>query len=160
MEALLYALGAVSLVAGVAGVVLPVLPGSLLLALGAFLVAWAEGFTRVSGWTVALAVVLSLAIWGVDLLASALGAKAFGASRWAVLGASVGLVVGLLVLGPIGIVIGPAIGAVALEYWKNPDLRRAARAGAGAFLGFVVGSVVKVALAMVVVGIVVAAVVW
>lgn len=160
MTALLYGLGALALALGVAGVVLPVLPGSLLLAAGALLVAWAEDFTRVSGWTVALVAVLSLALWGLDVVASALGAKVSGASRWAALGASLGLVVGVLTLGPIGLLVGPAVGAIALEYWKDPDWRRASRAGAGAFVGFLVGSVVKVAVAVGIVGIVVVALVW
>lgn len=160
MTTVLYALGAVALVLGVAGVVLPVLPGALLLAAGALLVAWAEDFTRVSGWTVALVGVLAVGLWALDLVAAALGAKVTGASRWAAAGASLGLVVGVLTLGPVGLLLGPAVGAVALEYWKDPDLRRAARAGAGAFVGFVVGSVVKVTLAFGIVGIVAAALVW
>lgn len=159
MEILLYALGAAALVAGVAGVVLPVLPGSVLLVAGAVLVAWAGDFQRVGWGTVAVAAVLSVAIWAVDWLASVLGAKAFGASGWAVAGAGVGLLVGFF-LGLPGIVLGPAVGAIAFEYARNPDVKRALKAGAGAFLGFVLGSAVKVALAFAVVGAVALALVW
>ncbi len=148
---LLYAAGALALLAGLAGVVLPVLPGSLLLFGGAVLVAWAEGFTRVGWPTLLVAGVLAAAIWAVDWLASALGAKVSGASKWAVAGATVGLLVGMF-FGPAGILLGPAVGAVALEYWKDPDFEKALRAGAGTFVGFLVGSVVKVALAFVLVG--------
>ena len=67
------------------------------------------------GWgTVAIAVVLGVVIWLVDFAAAALGAKAFGASRRSIVGASVGLVVGLF-LGPMGIVLGPIVGAVAVR---------------------------------------------
>jgi hypothetical protein len=151
MAWLLYAAGALALVLGVAGVVLPVLPGSVLLLAGAVLVAWAGDFALV-GWPT-LAVVGSLAalIWAVDWVAAALGAKASGASRWAVLGASLGLLVGLF-LGPAGLLLGPAVGAVLLEYWQDPDFEKALRAGAGAFLGFLLGSVVKVTLAFVLIG--------
>lgn len=159
MEILLYVLGAAALVAGVAGVVLPVLPGSLLLVAGAVLIAWAGDFTRVGWGTVIAAAALSLAIWAVDGLASLLGARAFGASRWAVAGAGVGLLVGLF-LGVPGIVLGPAVGAVVFEYARNPDMKRALHAGVGAFLGFVLGSVVKIALAFVVVGILAVALIW
>ena len=152
MEILLYVLGAVALVAGVAGVVLPVLPGSALLVLGAVLVAWAEGFTRVSGWTVAACAAIGIAIWVVDFAAGVLGAKAFGASKWAVIGAALGLLVGMF-LGLPGIVLGPAVGAVVLEYARNPSFERAMKAGFGAFLGFVLGSAVKVALSFVLVGV-------
>lgn len=159
METLLYALGAVALVVGIAGVVLPALPGSALLVGGALLIAWAEGFTRVSGWTVAACAALGAVIWAVDFAAAALGAKAFGASRWAVLGAGLGLLVGLS-LGLPGILVGPALGAISLEYLRDPDFDRALRAGVGTFLGFVLGSVVKVTLAFVLVGVVVLALVF
>jgi len=152
VEIVLYLLGALALVAGLAGVVLPVIPGSALLVGGALLVGWADGFTRVSGWTVAVCAVIGAAIWVVDFAAGVLGAKAFGASKWAVIGSAVGLVVGLF-LGLPGIVLGPAIGALAFEYMRDPNFDRALRAGAGAFVGFVLGSAVKVALAFILVGV-------
>ena len=152
MEILLYVLGAAALVAGVAGVVLPAIPGSLLLVVGAVLVAWAEHFTRVSGWTVALCAAIGVAIWVVDLAAGILGARAFGASRWAVVGASLGLVVGMF-LGLPGIVLGPAVGAIVLEYARDPNFERALKAGVGAFVGFVLGTAVKVSLAFALVGV-------
>ena len=159
MEILLYVLGAAALVAGIAGVVLPAIPGSALLVVGAVLVAWAEGFTRVSGWTVALCAAIGVAIWVVDLAAGILGAKAFGASRWAVLGAGLGLVAGMF-LGLPGIVLGPAVGAIVLEYARDPNFERALKAGVGAFLGFVLGGAVKVSLAFVLVGVLVLALVY
>ena len=151
MEWVLYALGAVALLLGLAGVVLPVLPGSLLLFGGALLVAWAGGFALVGWPTLTVVGLLAAIIWAVDWVAAALGAKATGASRWAVAGASLGLLVGLF-LGPVGIVLGPAVGAVLLEYWQDPDFERALKAGVGTFVGFLLGSVVKVTLAFVLVG--------
>lgn len=159
MELLLYALGAVALLVGLAGVVLPAVPGSLLLVAGALLVGWAEGFTRVSRWTVAACAAIGVLIWAVDLAAGALGAKAFGASKWAVIGSAVGLVAGLF-LGLPGIVLGPPIGALAFEYARDPSFERALRAGVGAFLGFVLGSAVKIALAFVLVGVLVVAIIF
>ncbi len=151
MAWILYALGALTLLLGVAGVVLPVLPGSLLLLGGALLVAWAGDF-RLVGWPTLLVVgLLAAVIFAVDWVAAALGAKASGASRWAVVGATLGLVVGLF-LGPAGIILGPAVGAILLEYWRDPDFERALRAGAGAFVGFLLGGVVKVTLAFVLIG--------
>jgi len=159
MELLLYALGAVALLVGLAGVVLPAVPGSLLLVAGALLVGWAEGFTRVSRWTVAACAAIGVLIWAVDLAAGVLGAKAFGASKWAVIGSAVGLLAGLF-LGLPGIVLGPVIGALAFEYARDPNFERALRAGVGAFLGFVLGSAVKIALAFVLVGVLVVAIVF
>jgi uncharacterized protein YqgC (DUF456 family) len=71
-------------------------------------------------------------------------------------GSAVGLVVGLF-LGLPGIVLGPAVGALAFEYAKDPNFGRAAKAGVGTLVGFVVGTAVKVALAFVLLGVVAAA---
>jgi len=154
MHVLAYVLGFTLLVAGILGVVLPVIPGSLLLVAGTVLVGWANGFVGVGWGTIAFSVVIAAMVWSVDLVAAALGTKLAKASRWAVLGAGIGLLVGLF-FGPIGIILGPAVGAVAFEYARNPDARHALRAGAGAFLGFVLGSVVKITLSMILLGIVV-----
>ncbi len=154
MHALAYVLGFAALAVGIVGVVLPVLPGSVLLVVGAVLIAWADGFTRVGWGTVILSALIGALIWGVDLAAAALGARVAKASKWAVIGAGVGLLVGLF-LGLPGIILGPAVGAIAFEYLHDPDTRRALRAGTGAFIGFLLGSVVKIALAMVVVGVIV-----
>ena len=153
MEIALYVLGGVAFVAGLAGLFLPVLPGSLLLALGVLLMAWASGFTVIGWGTVVAAAVIGLVMWVADHVAGVLGARAFGSSRWAMIGSAVGVVVGLF-FGLPGIVLGPPVGAVAFELWRDPDLGRAARAGVGALVGFLVGSVVKIALAFVLVGLV------
>ena len=155
---ILYVLGALTLLVGLAGLVLPALPGAPLLVFGVFLVAWAEGFTRVGWPTIAFSAVLAGLIVAVDFLASALGAKAFGASKWAVIGAAVGMLVGLF-LGLPGILLGPGVGAIVFEWLRNPNFARALRAGAGATIGFVVGGALKVALGFVLVGAVVLALV-
>lgn len=145
MEIALYTVGALALATGLAGLVLPALPGAPLMLAGVLLVAWAGGFAALGWGTIALAVVLTGLMIAVDWAAGALGAKAFGASRWAMLGAALGAVVGLF-FGLPGILLGPIAGGIAFQYWKDPDFERALRAGAGVFIGFVVGSAVKVAL--------------
>jgi hypothetical protein len=159
VEIALYVLGFALVVLGIAGLVLPAIPGAILVFAGAVVVAWAEGFTRVGWVPLAFIGILSAAIFAVDFLAAALGAKAFGASGWSILGASVGLLAGLF-LGLPGILLGPPVGAIAFEYARNPDMKEAAKAGAGAFLGFVLGSAAKVALAFVALGVLVLALVF
>ncbi len=153
MSIALYVAGVVLLAAGVAGLVLPILPGAVLLVAGVVALAWAGDFVILGWGTVAFAGGMGLAITAVDWVASILGAKAFGASKWAVIGSAVGLVVGLF-LGLPGIILGPAVGALAFEYAKDPNFERALKAGVGAFLGFVVGSVLKVTLAFALIGVV------
>jgi len=147
MEVLLYALGALALAAGLAGLVLPVLPGAPLLLAGVLLLAWAGHFAVVGWGTVVAAAAVSVLILAVDWAAGVLGARAFGASPWAMVGALAGALIGLF-LGIPGVILGPVAGSIALEYWKDPNFERAAKAGIGVLLGFVVGTAVKVALGL------------
>lgn len=151
MTILLYVLGVLALLAGLVGVVVPVLPGAVALWGGVLLIAWAGQFQLVGAPTLAVTGLLAALMVAADWVASALGARAFGASRWAVLGSTVGLLVGLA-FGPVGILAGPVAGAVVLELWKDPDLEKALKAGLGTFIGFLVGSVVKVVLAFLLLG--------
>ncbi len=153
MEIALYALGALFLAAGAAGLLVPVLPGAPLLFLGVLALAWAGHFARLGWGTLAAAGLIAAAIAAVDWIAGALGARAFGASRWGMAGAVAGGVVGLF-FGLPGILLGPAVGAIAFELWKDPDVARAARAGLGVAVGYVLGTAVKVALGTMLLGIV------
>ncbi|HEU4382958.1 MAG TPA: DUF456 domain-containing protein [Anaeromyxobacteraceae bacterium] len=152
MTALLYVLGSVALLLGLAGVVLPGLPGSLFLVAGVVLIGWAGNFAVVGWPTIAVAAVLGIAIAAVDWLAGIMGARAFGASTWAMVGGAVGLLVGIF-FGLPGVLLGPAVGAFAFEMVKDPKLKQAAKSGVGALVGFVVGSVVKVAFAFFLLGV-------
>jgi uncharacterized protein YqgC (DUF456 family) len=144
--ALLYAIGFVAIGVGLAGLLLPAMPGAPVIFLGLVSIAWADGFTRI-GWPGLLVLgLLSVLVSVVDTISGVGGARRFGASRWGMLGALLGALVGLP-LGLIGLAAGPLIGAVAFEYLKDPDFRRASRVGAGTLIGFVVGTAVKYALA-------------
>lgn len=153
---LLWVLGALLILVGLSGTVLPLIPGIPLMMAGMLLGAWAEGFVRV-GW-VALVVLgmLTLLSLLVEAAAAALGARRVGASRAAVLGAAVGALLGFFG-GIVGILVGPFIGAVAGELLARPDATRAMRVGMGAWVGFILGTVAKVAIAFMMLGIFIAA---
>lgn len=152
MNPLLSLAGVGLIVVGLVGLLLPALPGTLFIVLGIGAIALADGFARIGPWTLALVAVIGLATWAVDALSGVFGARVAGASRWGVVGGFVGLLAGLA-FGLPGIILGPALGATAFEYWKDPDLRRAGRAGAGVLVGFVVGNIVKYALAFTMIGV-------
>jgi uncharacterized protein YqgC (DUF456 family) len=145
------ALGIVLVAAGLAGLILPALPGMPLVFAGAVAIAAADGFTRVGYVSLAVLAVLAAAGMVLDHLAGVLGARRFGASRWGIIGSLAGLVVGLP-FGLVGIVFGPALGALALEFARDRELRRAARAGTGVLVGFVLGTIGKYAIASVMIG--------
>ncbi len=150
MHILLWLLAALVVVVGLAGTVLPMLPGVPLVFAGLLLAAWVDGFAHV-GWPLLLVLaLLTLLSLVVDVAASSLGAKGAGAGRAAMLGAAVGTLVGLF-FGLAGLVIGPFLGAAAGQFLVRQNVTEAGRAGVGAWVGFVLGSLAKLALGLVMV---------
>jgi uncharacterized protein len=148
----LWLLAILLIAAGLAAIVLPVLPGAPLLFAGLLLAAWAENFSYVGLWTLVALAVLVLATHGVDFWATMFGAKRFGASKRAVIGALIGSIVGVF-LGIPGVLFGPFIGAVIGELLAQRSLTAATRAGMGATVGLVLGAALKLALAFAMIGI-------
>ena len=146
MTVVLWVIAAVLVAVGLAGILLPALPGTILIFAGLLLAAWADGFTRVGGCVLAIIGLLAAASYAVDFVASALGVKRMGASPRAMVGAALGTLLGLA-FGLPGLIVGPFMGAVLAELSAHRDLRRAGRAGVAAWIGFLVGAVVKVAIA-------------
>src|SRR4030095_7845120 len=119
---LLYWLLAILLVAiGLAGVVLPAIPGAPLIFAGLFVAAWGEDFVYVRKWPLTLLVLLARLTYGVDFWATVFGAKRFGASKRAIVGALIGTIVGLF-LGLPGVLFGPFICAGIGELSGHPQL--------------------------------------
>lgn len=152
---LLFALAVVLVLAGVVGMVLPVLPGELLLFGGLFAAAWAEDFEHIGpGWLAVLLLMAALA-WLADFAAGALGVRLFGQGRasrraeiGALLGGFAGLFFGASGLLP-GLFLGPFVGAVIgeLSAQGNRNLRQAGKAGLGAALGVALGAALSIAFA-------------
>jgi uncharacterized protein YqgC (DUF456 family) len=156
MSVLLW-IGGVALVgAGIAGIVFPALPGHVLIFAGLLLAAWANDFTRVGPWTLTAIGIVGAASYFVDIVAAALGARHVGASRSAVAGAALGTLLGIP-FGLPGVVFGPLVGAVLGELSVNRQFGRAAGVGMAAWIGFLIGTAVKVGLAFLMIGIFVAA---
>jgi len=137
---------------GLAGIVMPALPGTILVWAGLSLAAWIDGFTRVGTGTLALLGALVLLSYGVEFGAAALGARKFGASRQAITGAALGTLVGMF-FGLPGILLGPFAGAVLGEYAHRRNLGQAGRVGIGAWIGFALGVAGKIAIAFAMLGI-------
>lgn len=155
----LWILTALLMAAGLAGAVLPVLPGAALVLAGAVLGAWIDGFERVGGWTLGVLVALAILSWVLDYVAALLGAKKVGASRLALIGAAVGTVAGLM-FGIVGVFVLPFIGAALGEYIARRDHQAAARVGLATGLGLLLALVAKVVIAFMMIGLFVAALIF
>ena len=151
-DAALWLLALLLVLAGIAGAVLPAIPGAPLVFGGLLLGAWIDGFAKVGWVPLVLIALLGGATVAVDLAATALGARRAGASPLALVGAALGTVVGLF-LGFVGVLVGPFVGAALGEYVARRDLRQAGRAGLGTWLGIVLGGAAKIALMLAMVGV-------
>ena len=156
---LLYALSALLILVGLAGIVLPALPGLPIVFAGMLLAAWTGDFELISGWTVAVLAVLTLIAMSLDFIAGLLGAKRVGASKLALLGAALGTVVGLF-FGLLGLILGPFVGAVLGELAHGREAAKSMKVGLGTWLGMAFGAIVKLTLAFVMLGIFVFALIF
>ena len=147
-----WVLAALIVVGGLVGTIVPALPGVPLVFAGLLLGAWAGNFIQVSWTTVGILGALTILAWLIDFLAAALGAKRLGASQRAFWGAAFGAVVGMF-FGIPGIVLGPFVGAVVAEISAGRSVHQASRAGYGAWIGVVLGTAAKLAIAFLMVGV-------
>lgn len=129
---------------GLIGALVPVLPGTPLIFLAALGHKLWLGDRSVSWWIIGLLGLVTSLTLLVDFLASAYGAKKMGATWRGAVGAAVGGILGMLWL-PFGLIIGPFLGATLLEMATGKEWREAGKAGVGATLGFLAGTVGKVA---------------
>lgn len=147
----LWLLSATLIVAGLAGTVLPAVPGTALVLAGIVLAAWIDDFTRVGGLTLTLVALLAVLAWVLDYVAGLLGAKKAGASRQALVGAALGTVAGLF-MGLVGVLFMPLVGAAIGEYLARRDHGQALKVGTATWLGMMLGMIAKVVLAFMMVG--------
>ncbi|NGP52010.1 DUF456 domain-containing protein [Thioalkalivibrio sp. XN8] len=151
MTVLLWILAVVLVLVGLAGLVLPALPGPVLLFAGLLAAAAAEGFAFVGTKTLVTLALMAVLALVADFVAGALGAKRYGASPRSVAGAAIGAVIGIF-FGFAGLLLGPFVGALIGELADRRDLVAAGRAGWGATLGLVIGTAAKIALGFTMIG--------
>ena len=158
MTELLWVVAVLLVIVGAVGTVLPALPGVPLIFAGVLLAAWAEDFQRIGGWTLGVLAVLALVGLVVDYVAASMSAQRAGASRQGIIGAAIGTVAGIFT-GLLGLVFMPLVGAAVGEFIAHRDALRAGKVGVATWLGLLVGTAVKIAVAFTMIGVFVAAIV-
>lgn len=146
MEIAGYSLAALLIIAGLAGTMLPIIPGLPLMFGGLLLAAWLDNFNHLGAISLIIMALLTALGLVIDFFAGLLGAKASGASSQALWGAFIGGIVGMF-FGLAGVLLGPLVGAVIGEFIARKDAFQAGKVGIGTFIGFIVGAVAKVACA-------------
>lgn len=158
MDTFLIILGAICLLIGLVGSIVPVLPGAPLSYLGLLLLHWTDR-VQFSWQFLTIWAVIVIVIQVLDAVIPIWGTKKFGGTKWGVWGSTIGLLVGLF-MGPLGIILGPFIGAVIGEllYFnrhpqttlnntepkQNSNFNKALRAGFGSFVGLLTGTFLKI----------------
>jgi uncharacterized protein YqgC (DUF456 family) len=151
---------AIALIAlGLAGAIIPTVPGIPMIFIGIWLIAGVDHYHHLGyGWLICIAAVGAVGLT-IDLLAGALGVKRVGASKQAVLGALFGTVVGLC-FGLPGLLLGPFLGAVLGELAAGSSVLRSTSVGISAWLGLIFGTIVKLVSSVMMVAILAAAWWW
>ncbi|SDG50901.1 MULTISPECIES: DUF456 domain-containing protein [Rhodanobacteraceae] len=151
MDLFLYLLAAALIVGGVAGAVLPILPGIPMIFGGIWLAAAVDDYQHLGGgWLVAIGIVGAVGV-ALDFVSASLGAKKIGASPRALWGAGIGTTVGMF-FGLPGLLLGPFLGAVAGELWSGKSVLRSAHVGISTWFGMLLGIIAKAVLSFLMLG--------
>lgn len=146
-----YVVAGLIIAAGFVAAIVPNLPGIPVMFGGMLLAAWVGHFEQLHVWVVVLLGVLAALSVVFDFVAGSYGAKRFGASKAAVWGALVGTLVGLF-FGIPGVIFGPFLGAVAGQLATGSPIQRAARVGVGTWIGLLLATALKLAVAFMMLG--------
>lgn len=156
MDALLWVLAVAMMLVGIAGTVLPALPGVLLVLAGIVLAAWIDDFQKIGPVALGICTLLALVGVALDYVASTVAAQRAGASRYGLIGAAIGTVAGVFA-GLVGVFVLPLVGAAIGEFIAHRDALRAGRVGVATWLGLLAGAVAKLAVVFTMIGVFAAA---
>ncbi|OGP94077.1 MAG: hypothetical protein A2157_03580 [Deltaproteobacteria bacterium RBG_16_47_11] len=142
-------IGAILILLGLLGSFLPVLPGPPLSFIGLFLVALVRNFSPpLTPTLIIVMLIVTIAVATVDYFIPLLGAKKYGASRWAIYGSMGGMIIGLF-FSPFGMLLGAFVGAVLVEWIVTRKEKHALKAGWGIFVGSIFGMALKLGVSAV-----------
>ncbi len=158
MSTIIYGVISILLIlAGLIGLVLPFVPGGILLAwLGLFVFAIGTGFAKISILTTVIFFIVTVITMIIDFFLPMLGAGKNKASKWGILGSIFGSFLGIFIWGLWGTVLGPFFGAVLGELATGRDHKEALKIGLGTIIGLIVGGIVKIIVVLVMLGWVIA----
>lgn len=149
----LWIVAAALIIIGLAGTIIPALPGIPMIFAGAWVAAWIGHFEHIGWVTLTLLAILTVLGLVVDWVAQTMGAKKAGASKYGLAGTVVGTVIGMF-MGIVGIFLMPLVGAFVGEIIARRDVRVATNVGWATWIGMLAGTVLKLALSFTMIGIV------
>ena len=139
-------IGAIFILLGLLGSVLPALPGPPLSFIGLFLFALIRDFSPpLTPTLIIIMLIITIAVTVLDYFIPLIGAKKYGTSKWGIYGSIVGMIVGAF-FSPFGVLLGAFLGAVLVEWMVSRKEKQALRAGWGIFVGSIFGMILKLGI--------------
>lgn len=148
MDTFLIITGIILLILGIAGCIIPFIPGPPL-AYGSLILLQISKYKPFTEEFLIAWALLTAAVLLADYYIPIWGTKKFGGTKAGVWGATIGLIIGMFFFPPFGLLIGPFIGAFAGEILNNQDSTKALRSAFGSFIGFVAGTLMKLGISIV-----------
>jgi len=143
LETIAIICGAILVFLGIAGCVLPILPGPVLSFLGLLLLALLKHFSPpLTPTLIIIMAILTVVVTIGDYLIPLWGAKRYGATKWGIWGSVIGMAIGIF-FSPFGMLLGAFIGAVTVEWLVQKERGKALKAGWGVFIGSLAGTALK-----------------
>ena len=142
MDLLLIIISGVLIILGIIGSFMPILPGPLTSWFGLFILNLISSI-EIENTLLTITFIIAVTIFILDSLIPIYGSKYFGATKYGIIGASIGLVIGILTPIPFGILIGPIMGALIGELLFNKDLKKSIKSSIGVLIGFLASSFIK-----------------
>jgi hypothetical protein len=153
MDIVLLFLGFVLMILGILGSFLPVLPGTPVSWVGLFLLYLTKAVPN-DWWFLGITLIIALLVFAMDYIIPAMGTRKFGGTRAGMIGTTLGLVVAIVfpVLGILGIIVWPFVGAFLGELLNKADQQSALKAAFGSFIGFLTGTFLKFVVTIIFLG--------
>jgi uncharacterized protein YqgC (DUF456 family) len=148
IEALSFGVAVVFILIGIAGIIVPILPGMLLVWVTVLGYAWVTEFQIITPWILVLLTLIAMATGTSSIWLPYLGAKKLGAAKRSVVLGFIGGVIGTFIMPLIGTIIGYAVGIILGELHKHRDLRVAIKRSIGGVAGWGISTVVELAGAL------------
>ncbi len=146
MDYFLLAIAIILILVGLLGCILPIIPGPPISFLGILVLHFTKfGESEYSTNFLLILAFVAIIVTVLDYIVPIWGTKKFGGSKAGMWGATIGMIIGMIFLGPLGLILGPLVGAIAGESLKGANNKDAFRSGLGAFLGFLFGVGLKLA---------------
>ena len=148
MDQLLVILGLILCIVGLIGSFIPIIPGPITSWCGLLSISFTS-YVELNYSFLLISFIIAALVFLIDIIIPILGLKKFGGTKKGMIGATIGLLLGLFIVGPFGILIGPFIGALSAEMLGNLKFGEAIKASVGTLIGFIVGITMKFSISLV-----------